>query len=80
MRALSTVGPKGVYTCGRGHRKGVGSDGQGDHQFRGDGNRFVDEQDCFVVSLEQATFRGKVGYVCGFGPRMRGNAVTKSNG
>ena len=47
---------------------------------RSDGNRFAKEQEGIAVSLEQTTFCGKVCYVCGFEPRMRGNVVAKSEG
>ena len=47
---------------------------------RNDPNKVADEQDSIVVYIEQAAFCSKIGYVCTFGPRMRGNLVAKSEG
>ena len=47
---------------------------------KGDDKRFTDEQDSIVVSLEQAAICGKTGNVCGFGLRMRGNVLSRSEG
>ena len=42
---------------------------------RGYGGGATDKQYSVVVTLDQATFGGKIEYVCGVGALMRGNVI-----